>query len=107
MTEPVPTYHIFDRESHLQAHIVKRLREAGWLVVVTSQDRGGRRQLAHFPDVICFRGNTTLLVECKLPRNGRLSDGQEEFQDCILAHTGKNLIYVVAFYLEDVAEWVE
>lgn len=105
MTETPAPYHVYSRESHLQAHIVKRLRDAGWQVIVTSQDRRTRKQLRHIPDLIAFRDNTTLLIECKRV-GGRLSDGQREFEDEVLCHTGKNLIYVEAYYLADVAEWI-
>ena len=102
MTEPIPTY--YSRESHLQAHIVQRLKGAGWFVVVTSQDRASRAQLAGLPDLLAVRRNVVLFVECKTPE-GAMRESQIDFLEQMQEHTGPNVIHVVARYPQDVEAW--
>ena len=101
MTEPTPTY---GSESAIQGEIVKRLRAGGWHVIVTSQDRRTRKQLANIPDLICFRDGTTLLVECKT-QMGQLTPGQVDFQCDMLPHLGTHLRYKVMRYPGDADRW--
>jgi len=103
MTESKATY---GNESAIQAEIVKRLRAAGWYVIVTSQDRRTRKQLADIPDLICFRCGMTLLVECKTPM-GQMRQGQVDFQCDMLPHLGRSLAYRVMRYPEDAEEWYD
>ena len=104
MTETRAPYHVYSRESHLQAHIVKRLSERGWFVTVTSQDRAAWKQLAGLPDLIAIRRNVVLLIECKTP-DGDMRDSQVEFLERVQPHTGPNVIHLVARYPQDVEAW--
>jgi len=73
MTEPKPETQYFidgnwppkQSESEIQAECVAALRRAGAFVVVTSQDRRTRKQLAGLPDVLVFWRGHTLLLEFK------------------------------------------
>lgn len=104
MTETPAPYQVFDREAHLQAHIVQRLEEAGWFVTITSQDRASRKQLAGLPDLLAIRRNVVLFIECKTP-SGALRESQIEFLEQVQEHTGPNIIHVVARYPQDVEAW--
>jgi len=106
MTERPEPYNLHVSESEIQSGIVKRLRAAGWIVIVTSQDRRTRRQLANIPDLICFRRGHALLVECKTP-GGRLSEGQLKFRERIVPHLREYLEYRVMRYVEDADEWCD
>ena len=103
MTETKATY---GSESAIQGEIVKRLRAAGWHVIVTSQDRRTRKQLANIPDLICFRDGTTLLIECKVP-GAELRPGQVDFQCDMIPHLGTHLRYKVMRYPGDADRWCE
>ena len=112
LTEPVPFYTVSEAsalinlsESDVQRIIVKRLRDAGWLVIVTSQDRQTRKQLARIPDLLCFRWGEVLLIEVKRP-GGKLRPGQVEFQAAMQAHLGTCVHYVVAYWPDDIERWI-
>lgn len=94
MTGPAPTWPA--TESEVQAAVVEKLRAAGWLVRVLSQDKSVRRQAAGLPDVLAFHGNCTLLIECKGP-GGKLRESQQRFEASIRPHEGPNLRYVVIY----------
>jgi hypothetical protein len=90
-------------EAELRAEIRAALRQLGWQVVDTSQDRVARGGLRSFPDLWCARQDRTLLIETKHGRND-LSAGQREFADQLAAHTGPHLIYCCARSVDDVLQ---
>ncbi len=92
-------------ESDIQAEIVDALRLAGWFVTVTSQDRSSRRQLSGLPDLLAFRDDKTLLIECKRPGE-TLHGSQRGFLQAIEPHMGKHLVYVVMDCIDDVTMWL-
>jgi len=94
------------KEGNVQRLVVKRLREAGWLVIVTSQDRQTRKQLAHIPDLLCFRWGEALLIEMKRPDGGTPSDGQVEFQAALHPHLGTCVHYAVVYWPDDIERWI-
>lgn len=91
-------------ESAIQAAVVKKLRDAGWFVKVTSQDKAVRRQSAGLPDVLAWRGNHSLLIECKTP-GGKLRCSQIEFRININPHEGLNLRYLIISDPDQVEVW--
>lgn len=102
MTEPLPTYHT--KEADLVRAVVERLRASGWLVVVTAQDRSTRRQSSGLPDVLAFRADVCLLLECKTP-TGKLRPSQIEFGAQVQPHTGDHVVHRVVRWESDVSEW--
>lgn len=82
-------------ESAIQANIVKWLRERGWFVLVTSSNRKMPRQMRGLPDVLAWKGNVFLMVECKSPGCER-RDSQVSFWEHVYPHLGPNVIYVLA-----------
>jgi hypothetical protein len=100
MTEPKPQYDI--SESDVQAACVALLESIGFDVHVTSQDRATRRHVKGLTDLIAWRNNVTLFIECKRP-GGKLRKSQEEFRDKILPHVGPNLHYFVIDDVEKLA----
>ena len=92
-------------ESQIQHSIVDFLRGVGALVVVTSQDRRTRKQLASVPDVIAFYRGNTLCIETKA-KDGELSEGQKAWRDALFRHmTGDHLHYLVPRSLDDVVRY--
>lgn len=106
MTEPRPTYAVDRSEAEIQREVVKRLRAAGWFVRVFAQSRRTQKQLAGWPDVVAFRRDVLLLLECKRPTK-KLEPEQVKFRIAVNPHLGRHLIYRVVRYPEDVAEWTE
>ena len=107
MTESLPTWRIAEMaESEIQAAAVKRLRDAGWFVFVTSQDKSTRRQLAGSPDVHAYRDDHALLIECKALR-GKMRTSQTRFLADITPHCGPHLHYLVLRHPQQVDEWLE
>jgi hypothetical protein len=76
------------------AETTRRLRTAGWFVVVTSQDKSTRQQMAGFPDRVAFRHGHTLLIEGKTAR-GTLNEAQLKFYKRVRHHFGEFLHYEV------------
>ena len=92
MTEPKPQWPA--TEAEVLREVDERLRAAGWFVVVTSQDKSTRRQMAGLPDRIAFRNGVTLLIEGKSPR-GQLRKAQRAFAEAVRPHLGPHLHYEV------------
>lgn len=91
-------------ERELRQGIVTLLRTCGWCVMPTSQPgmtKGGQSGL---PDILAFRHDTTLLIECKTP-TGTLRPSQAAFRDTIISHVGPHLHYIVASSVDDVMEF--
>ena len=102
MSEPKPLYDYGQyAERQVQHEAVKRLRKAGWEVVVTSQPSKTRKQLRSVPDVLAWRHDTSLLIECK-SATGELNEAQADFLERINPHTGTHLVYMVVRYPADV-----
>lgn len=100
MTERPPDYGTRP-EVALQRAVVKRLRQAGWLVVITAQDRATRGQVAGLPDLLCFRRDTVVLLELKAP-GGVLRRSQVEFITAVAPHLGAHVIHRVIYAVEQV-----
>ena len=88
-------------ERQVQREIVKRLRAAGWVVAVNSQPDKVRKQLRGLPDLLAWRADVSLLIECKSAA-GELNEAQADFMERINPHAGPHLIYLVARYPADV-----
>jgi Holliday junction resolvase len=88
------------KESQVQHETVKRLKSAGWFVLVTSQDKATRKHVAGLPDLLAFRNNHTLLIECK-GDGGKPRQSQVEFRVNIRPHEGENLHYVIVWHPDD------
>jgi hypothetical protein len=82
------------RESEIARRCDAQLRAAGWLVIVTSQDKSTRRQLAGLPDRIAIRHGYCVFVEYKSP-GGELRHSQLDFYGSIAPHLGEYLRYYV------------
>lgn len=104
MTEPLPVYHT--KEAGLVRAVAERLRAAGWLVIVTAQDHSTRRQLSGLPDVLAFRDDCALLLECKTP-TGKLRPSQLGFWEQIRPHCGAHVVHRVVRWERDVDEWCD
>lgn len=104
MTEPTP-HEQYDYGQHaerqVQREIVERLRGAGWMVAVNSQPGKVRKQLRGLPDLLAWRADVSLLIECK-SITGLLNEAQVDFLEHIDPHAGPHLIYLVARYPADV-----
>ncbi len=109
MTEPRPAWFIGDAghlaESEIQRQVVEALEAAGWEVLVTSQDRATRAQSRGLPDLLCWKHDHTLYVECKKPR-GRLSDSQKRFKARIVPHQGPHLRRITVRHPAMIEEWL-
>jgi len=90
MTEPKPKEQYNVKESDVQAACVELLETIGFEVLATSQDRAMRRHVKGLTDLIAWRHNVTLFIECKRP-GGKLRKSQKEFRDRMLPHIGLNL----------------
>jgi len=88
-------------ERQTQREIVEYLRATGWKAKVFSSNRRQPSQLRDWPDVVAFRHDHCLLVECK-SETGRLRKGQTAFRDELRDHLGLHVRYVVARSLADV-----
>lgn len=87
-----PPYH-FEREAPLVQRCVDALREAGWQVTVFAAPRSVPPQMKGWPDIVAFRRDVTLLIECK-SRTGSLRECQEDFQAAVWPETGPHLHYI-------------
>ena len=92
-------------ERQIQKAIVELLRRLGWHVVVFSSYRGVNQSIAGWPDVVAFRNEKTLLIECKSER-GKLRAAQQRFARAVAPHLGPHLRYIVARSVEDVAHLI-
>ncbi len=92
MTEPGPQWSLDATEAELAAEVTKRLREAGWYVIATSQHKSTPQQMRGFPDRVAFRDGVTLLLELKAA-GGELNDAQRKFAEAIAPHVGPHLNY--------------
>ena len=92
-------------EAEIQANIVDLLRVAGWLVIVTSQDKATRGQLAGLPDLLAVKNDRTLFIECKTAK-GQLRESQERFLAALSPHLGEHVAYLLARSLDCVVEMV-
>lgn len=101
MPEPKPSDQYDIGERMIQREVVRRLRAAGWLVMVTSQARSTGRQTAGLPDLLAFRHDHTLLIECK-SAFGALRESQRVLMAEIQMHEGPHLTYAVVRRLQDV-----
>lgn len=102
MTEPAPVYHT--KEADLVRIVAERLRNAGWFVIVTAQDRSTRKQASGLPDVLAFRADMCLLLECKTP-TGKLRQSQLDFWWRVQPHTGTHVMYRIVHYESDIDVW--
>lgn len=89
-------------ERDIKAQIIELLEVAGWGVFDMSQRKRVEGGLVSFPDLIAFKHNVTLLIECKTAR-GQLREGQKMFREVIAGHEGTHLRYVLARDVDDVA----
>ena len=80
-------------ERELQNAIKEFLRRAGWEVIVNSKHVKALAQERDKPDLIAFRHDVTLLVECK-SESGQLRPGQAAFRERMKTHLGPHLKYV-------------
>jgi hypothetical protein len=86
-------------ESEIQAECVKALRKAGAFVVVTSQNRRTRKQLAGLPDVLVFWHDHTMLLEFKRPGE-RMRPSQMAYLEDIRCHLGEHLVHWIVWSLD-------
>jgi len=93
------------RETEVQGEIVNKLRSSGWFVTITSQTKSTQRQMSGFPDLVAFRDNITLLIECK-GEGGKLRESQTKFVDRIHEHLGDHLFYIEAWHPLQLPRWV-
>lgn len=91
--------HIAERA--IQLAIVAYLRKIGYYVIVTSTNSPQAANIAGLPDILAFKHDTILLIECKTA-TGNLRPSQQVFQSKILEHTGKHVQYIVARSMDDV-----
>jgi hypothetical protein len=103
MTEPKPqwTPGVDTTEAEMQIAVIERLRGAGWLCAVDCRDRRDG-----LPGVLAFKGNCTLLVECRSPRRRR-REPQVTFWGKLLPHLGDNLRYAVVRHPAQIEEWLK
>jgi hypothetical protein len=71
--EPAPK---FDDETAFQAAVVKRLKEAGWLVYHTYDSR---KSEPGFPDLICLRDGHQLVAELKIDKSKKPTAAQQKW----------------------------
>jgi len=88
-------------ERKIQAEIVKFLRQVGYFVVVTSANTPQANGIAGMPDLLAFKADQVLMIECK-SATGNLRPSQQVFQGKILEHTGKHVRYIVSRSMDDV-----
>jgi len=103
MTERRALYEL--TESVVQRRSVKMLRDAGWYVHITAQDKATRKHVAGLPDAIAFRDNHTLLIEFK-GHNGAPRQSQIDFRLAVNKHEGPNLRYLLVFHPSQLRAWV-
>lgn len=96
----VQTAHLTS-ERKIQAEIVQFLRRVGYFVVITSTDGPQANGIAGMPDLLAFKHDSVLLIECK-SATGNLRPSQQAFYAAIAAHLGQHVQYIVAQRLEDV-----
>jgi len=90
---PLDPPYTFDREAPLAQRCADALRDAGWAVTVFAARRSVPKQMKGWPDIVAFRRDVTLLIECK-SRTGTLREGQEIFKDGVWPETGPHLHYI-------------
>ena len=108
MTEPEPIWFLGNSaasESDVQRQVVEALEVAGWEVLITSQDRPTRQQSRGLPDLLCWKHDHTLLIECKSAR-GRPRGSQRKFGATIAPHEGPHLRYIVVRHPDMIDEWL-
>jgi len=88
-------------ERKIQAEIVQFLRQVGYFVVVTSANTPQANGIAGMPDLLAFKADQVLMIECK-SATGNLRPSQQAFYAAIAAHLGQHVQYIVARRLEDV-----
>jgi hypothetical protein len=88
-------------ERKIQAEIVQFLRQVGYFVVVTSANTPQANGIAGMTDLLAFKHDSVLLIECK-SATGNLRPSQQAFYAAIAAHLGQHVQYVVARSLDDV-----
>lgn len=93
------------RESDVARRCDAQLRAAGWFVVVTSQDKSTRAQLAGIPDRIAIRHGHCVFIEYKAP-GGELRPSQVKFYAAIAPHLGDWLYYYVIDDPDLVPQWM-
>jgi len=108
MTEPQPTWFIGNSdvsESNVQRQVVEALRVAGWEVLVTSQDRAMRWQSRGLVDVMAWKHDHTLLIECKTAK-GKLNDAQKLFKTRLAPHEGPHLRRITVRHPAMIEGWL-
>lgn len=108
MTESPPVWFIGSSpasESEIQRLVVEALRVAGWEVMVTSQDRAMRWQSRGLVDVIAWKHNHSLLIECKTAK-GKLNDAQKRFKVRLAPHEGPHLRRITVRHPAMIDEWL-
>jgi len=90
-------------EAEILASVTEYLRKSGWLVIVTSQDKATRHQIAGLPDRIAIKHDRVLFIEGKA-KKGQLRPSQKIFAFALSPHLGDHVIYLVARSLDDVVE---
>jgi len=101
--EPKPTWP--SNECEAQRLIVEALRDAGWFVIVTAQDKSTRRQSSGLPDLLCWRHNHFVTFEVK-SWSGRLRQSQRDFERRIRSHCGRNVDHYVIRVKEELPPWI-
>jgi hypothetical protein len=90
---PLDPPYRFETEAPLAQRCTEVLREAGWHVTVFAAHRSVPPQMQGWPDIVAFRRDVTLLIECKAPL-GTLREEQRVFQEAVWPETGPHLHYV-------------
>ena len=93
-------------ERQVQSAVVDFFRDAGLIVIVTSQDRAARKQLEGLTDLIVVGHGRVLFVECKAPM-GQLRESQIQFYDNIFEHLGSHVQYTVLWQPEQARPWLD
>lgn len=93
-------------EREVQTGIVKQLRKAGWEVWSFSIDSPVPKQWRDWIDVIAFKKDHTLLVECKATKRGGLTPGQAGFAKRMEAHQGPHLRRVTIRHPIQIEPWL-
>jgi len=92
-------------ESEVQGEIVEFLRKTGWVVKVFAWNRSVPKQMKGWFDVVAFKNDMVLLIECKAKgKRNNLREGQKRFHETVRPHTGEHVILVVADDLQQILE---
>ena len=93
-------------EREVQAGVVEKLEEAGWYVRSFSSDRRAHSQLEGWPDLVAFKFDHTLLLECKATKRGSLRDKQKGFAARLEAHRGPHLQRLTIRHPIEIEPWL-